>query len=119
MSEKQEVAMQFSIIPDNEALSKCAWCQCHIHDNMEVFGFGAKLKPDVDLSEYESHCIEIGLASRKKPVYMMVAAQGSEAKSEGKDGMFLVCSKKCGKKLKKALAEEISLAKMFNPAWPD
>jgi hypothetical protein len=111
--------VQFSIIPDKEALRKCAWCQCHIHDNMEIFGFGAKLKPDVDLSEYESHCIEIGLVSKEKPVYMMVTAQGSEAKSEGKDGMFLVCSKKCGKKLKKALEEEISLGKMFKTVWPD
>jgi len=111
--------MEFSIIPDKEALSKCAWCQSHIDDHMEVFDFGAKLKSNVDLSEYESHCIQIGLVSEEKPIYMMVTAQGSEAKSEGKDGMFLVCSKKCGKKLKKALAEEISLAKMFNPAWPD
>jgi hypothetical protein len=28
---------------------------------MEVLGLGVKLKPDVDLSEYESHCIQIGL----------------------------------------------------------
>jgi hypothetical protein len=111
--------MEFSIIPDKEALSKCAWCQRHINDEMEVIGFGAKLKPNFDLSEYESHCIQIGLVSEEKPVYMMVTAQGSEAKSEGNDAMFLVCSEACSKKLKNVLEKEISLGKMFKTVWND
>jgi hypothetical protein len=105
--------MEFNIIPDEEAMSKCAWCQNHIIDDMEVFGAGAKLKPDVDLSEYEGHCIRIGLVSEEKPIYMMVTAQGSEAKKDGKDCMFLFCSEECGKKLKNVLDKEISLGKMF------
>ncbi len=32
---------------------------------MEVFGAGAKLKPDVDLSEYVSHGIQIILGSEE------------------------------------------------------
>ncbi len=105
--------MEYYIIPDKEALSQCASCRGNINELTEVFGFGAKLKPDVDLSEFESHCIQIDLVSEEKPVYMMVTAQGSEAKNEGKDGMFLVCSESCGKKLKKILTNEISLGKMF------
>jgi len=105
--------MEFNIIPDEEAMSKCAWCHNHISDDMEVFGACAKLKPDVDLSEYESHCIQIGLVSEEKPIYMMVTAQGSEAKRDGKDCMFLFCSEECGKKLKNVLEKEISLGKMF------
>ena len=111
--------MEFSIIPDKEALSRCAWCQSQITDHMEVFGLGAKLKSNVDLSEYEGHCIELDLASEDKSVYMMVAAQDSEAKNDGKDGMFLVCSEKCGKKLKNVLKKEISLGKMFETVWSD
>ena len=105
--------MEFNIIPDEDALSKCAWCQNHISDDMEVFGAGAKLKPDVDLSEYESHCIQISLVSEEEPIYMMVTAQGSEAKMEGNDCMFLFCSEECGKKLKNVLEKEISLGEMF------
>ena len=105
--------MEFYIIPDEEALSKCAWCQGHINDHTEVFSLGAKLMPDTDLSEYESHCIQIGLVSEEKPVYMMVTAQGSEAKKDGNDGMFLVCSEGCGKNLKRVLEKEISLGRMF------
>jgi len=48
---------------------------------------------------------------------MMVTAQGSEAKREGKDCMFLVCSKGCGKKLKNVLEKKGSLGKMFNKIW--
>ena len=109
--------MEFSIIPDREALSKCAWCQSRIYDDTVVFGIGATLRPNVDLSEYESHCIEIGLVSGEKPIYMMVTAQDSEAKRQGKDCMFLVCSERCGEKLKNVLEKEISLGKMFKTVW--
>ena len=109
--------MEFNTISDEKAMGKCTWCQKHIGDDMEVFAAGAKLKTDVDLSEYEGHCIQIGLVSEEKPIYMMVTAQDSEAKKEGKDGMFLLCSEECGKKLKNVLAKEISIGKMFGTVY--
>jgi hypothetical protein len=111
--------MEFSIIPDKEALNKCAWCQSEITDHMEVYGLGAKLKPNIDLSEYEGHCIEIDLASEDMSVYMMVTGRGSEAKNEGKDAMFLVCSENCAKKLKDVLEKEISSGEIFKTVVND
>ena len=105
--------MEYNIIPDEEALGKCAWCQSHIDAHVEVLGLGAKLRPDVDLSEYQSHCIQVDLISEEKPVYMMVTVQGSDAKNDGNDCMFLVCSEGCGKELKSVLEKELSLGKMF------
>ena len=105
--------MEYFIIPDKEALGQCAWCANPINDHMEVFGFGAQFQPSVDLSEFESHCIQIDLVSEEKPVYMMVTVHGSEAKNKGNDGMFLVCSEKCGQKLKRVLEKEVALGKMF------
>ena len=105
--------MDFYIIPDKEALGQCAWCANLINDHMEVFGFGAQFQSNVDLSELESHCIQIDLVSEEKPVYMMVTVQGSEAKNEGNDGMFLVCSEDCSDKLKRVLEKEIALGKIF------
>ena len=105
--------MEYYIIPDQDALGQCASCRGTISELTEVFGIGATLKPDVDLSEFERHCIQIDLVSEEKPVYMMVTAQGSEAKNNDKDGMFLVCSESCAKKLKKVLEKEISLGQMF------
>ena len=105
--------MDYNIIPDDEALSKCAWCRSAITDNMEVFAAGATLRPEVDLSEYEGHCIKINLISDEKPVYMLVTNQGSEAKQDGNDGMFLFCSEECGLKFKAVLDKEIAVGTMF------
>lgn len=106
--------MTFPIIPDEDALSTCAWCRSRIYDDTEVFALGARLRPSVDLSEYQSHCIEIVLVSEEKTVNMMITAEGSEAKMDNKDAMFLVCSEKCGSKLKRVLQKEISIGDLFD-----
>jgi hypothetical protein len=105
--------MKYYIIPDEEALGKCAWCRNNINEFTEVFSLGAKLRPDVDLSEFESHSIQVDLVSEEKPVYMMITAHGSEAKNDGNDCMFLVCSESCGKKLKTTMQKEIAVGKLF------
>jgi len=99
--------MTFSIIPDDEALSACACCQQDITDETDIVDIGVHLKPDVDLSAYESHCIEIKLESRKQSVHMMVTAAHSEAKQEGKDGLFLLCSQACADTFNQTLQNEI------------
>ena len=109
--------MEYYIIPDKEALGQCAVCRSNINELTEVFGLGVKLKPEADLSEFESHCVEIDLVSEETPVYMMVTKQGSEAKKDGKDGMLLVCSLSCGKKLKNVLEKEISVGKIFETVF--
>lgn len=108
-----EVYMTYPIIPDDDALGKCAWCRSRIYEDTEVFALGARLQPGVDLSEYQSHCIEIALVSTDRTLNMMVTVEGSEAKNDNKDAMFMVCSEACGSELKKALEEEISLGKLF------
>ena len=106
--------MEFNIIPDRDALGQCAWCQEKISDEMEVFCVGAKLKPDVDLSGYQSHCIEIEMSTEKKQACMMVTAADSQASKEGNDGLFMVCSEKCGQDLKEGLHKEIELGRLFD-----
>ena len=105
--------MEYDIIPDEDALGKCAWCRSHISDHMEVFGAGVTFKPHVDLSEYEGHCIRIGLVSDERPVYMLVTREGSDAKQDGDDGMFLFCSEECGDEFKNVLRKEIKTGKLF------
>ena len=106
--------MTYHIIPDEDALGKCAWCSSRIFDDTEVFAIGAKFRSSVDLSEYESHCIEIALVSEEKSIHMMVTSEGSDAKRENKDGMFLICSEDCCSKLKNVLEKEISIGDMFD-----
>lgn len=105
--------MEFNIIPDKDALSICTWCRKYIDESSEVFGLGIVLRPEADLSQYQSHCIELELLSEEKSVCMIVSKEGSPAKDQGKDGMFMVCSQKCADKLKKTLKEEVWLAKLI------
>lgn len=106
--------MAYHIIPDKDALEKCGWCNNSINDDTEVFALSARFRTGVDLSEYQSHCIEIALVSIEKTVNMMVTAKGSEAKNENTDAMFMVCSEKCGSELKNALKEEVSIGDLFD-----
>lgn len=106
--------MTYYIIPDEDALGNCALCSGRIYEDEEVFAIGAKFKSGVDLSEYAGHCIEISLASDEKTMNMMVTGEGSEAKLQNKDGMFLVCSEECGTQLKGVLKKEVSSGDMFD-----
>jgi len=106
--------MEFSIIPDQDALRKCTWCKNYLSDEADAFGLGAKLKPGIDLAEYATHCIELIMGGAGTTVYMLVTPEGSEAKNDGHDGMFLVCSESCGNELKNAVKEEIASGKLFD-----
>ena len=105
--------MEARIVSDEEALGQCAWCEKPIDDDREVFGFGAKIRPGADLSEYEGEAIELRLVTNDRTLPMMVTSEDSEAKRDGNDVMFLVCSEECGKEMKAALEEEKSLGDIF------
>jgi hypothetical protein len=111
--------MRYSIIPDKEALDKCAWCQGKIQEDEDVYDVSVKLKPDVDLSEFTSHCIQLDLVSEAKSVYMLVTAQDSEARKKGDDGMFLLCSESCSTSLKALLENEIARGILFESVRSD
>jgi hypothetical protein len=108
--------MNFSIIPDEEALKNCTWCGSRIGESAEVFAVDARVRPEVDLHLYQGHCIQIDLIYQEKTITAMVTADDSEAKAEQKDLMFLTCSKKCGSKLKAALEKEVSIGDLFDHA---
>ena len=111
--------MNYDIIPDTEALGQCAGCQGNIQEYDDVFDVGVKLKPEIDLSEFESHCIQLGLVSEKKSVYMLVTATDSEAKHNGYDGLFLLCSEKCRNHFRHILAKEITAGTLFADVQSD
>ena len=100
--------MEFNIIPDDEALSQCAGCHVAINEETEILDIGIALKSNVDLSKYESHCIEIELDAQDKPVYMLVTSKRSDAKLAGIDGLFLLCSEVCAEKFKSTLETEMA-----------
>lgn len=105
--------MKYDIIPDEDALKECAWCGGKIDEFEEVFATDARLQPEVDLREYQGHCIQIDLISQKKALNGMVTVEDSAARADGKDLMFLVCSEKCRRELNNALIKEAAADTMF------
>ena len=105
--------MEYHIIPDEDALKDCTWCGRKIDEFDDVYTADASLKPGTAFGEYQGHCIEIHLDSQEKTLSVMVTADGSSAKADGKDLMFLVCSQKCQKELNAALKQEAATNAVF------
>lgn len=97
------------MVDPEEALSKCAWCNKAINVDVEVFGMGVKLRPNVDFSEHEGNAMHIKLTCVEKTICVIVTTDGSDAKKDGNDLMVMMCSEQCAQDLKKALNEDKTL----------
>jgi hypothetical protein len=89
--------------------STCGWCGKTIPSDTEVFGFGAKARPGVDLSGKAGQVLPMYLAACDKTVLGAVAGLDSDAKREGNDLVFMTCSAACANLLRTALQGEIKL----------
>jgi hypothetical protein len=88
---------------------RCSWCMKKINEDKECFGLSVKFVKGVNLKQDEGTIKSIFLTTRNTSVPMIVVAEDSEAKKQGQDGIFVLCSDKCGVKMKKTLNEEINL----------
>lgn len=88
---------------------RCAWCMKKTGENKPIFGLNVKFAEGADLKENEGEIIQVFLASRNTSVPLIVVAADSEAKREGHDGIFTLCSEKCGEKMKKSVEKEFEL----------
>ena len=89
---------------------KCGWCADEIDDDTELFGIGAKARPDIDIAELEGKVIDIFLTRRDRNVQALVVTNDSPAKREGKDLLFVVCSESCAEALRQGVGKEIELS---------
>ncbi|MFD0675197.1 hypothetical protein [Cohnella sp. GCM10027633] len=83
-----------------------------IKENKPCFGLGVKFAKGYDIQEEDGRISTIFMKTRNTHVPLIVTAKGSEAKKQGQDGIFSLCSEKCGEKMKKAIKEEVSLFSM-------
>ena len=98
--------MKAKRIPPEKALGRCSWCGKRIKDNTAVYGLSGKKRPGVDLTEYEGSAILMSLVTVSKKVICMVTAPDSQAKVDGKDFMFMVCSEACATEMKSSMDQE-------------
>ena len=90
----------------DKLLHTCAWCTQTIKGDTGVYGFGAKARPGVDLSDKEGQFVTMTLALSKKTIIALVPTHFSTAKAEGYDLVFMTCSQECAQELKEALEFE-------------
>jgi hypothetical protein len=90
---------------------KCAWCMKKIKEDKEVFTINIKFVEGKKISDSDGRMIHIHLESRNTSVPMIIPGENSEAKLEGIDGIFTICSQKCGEKMRASLAKEIAMFK--------
>jgi len=95
-------------LPKNQRklMSTCTWCKEHIPDNVEVFGMGAKIRQGTDFRPKEDQFLELSLLDART-VYAFVPKDGTEAKENGHDLMFMTCSEECAEKVSSALKNDI------------
>ncbi len=97
----------------SEVARECCWCGKRIGVESPLYAIGSRIKPGVDISEYEGGAMPIEMATQKKQIFAVVPSADSEAKRSGRDLMFVVCSKQCGNDLKRFLLSEIRLGEML------
>jgi hypothetical protein len=92
---------------------KCSFCEKKIRSGADVYGLGVKLKEGLEYPDGMGRMTAVHLPIRGKAFPCMATADNSQAKMEGWDLVFIVCSEKCGNELKiilegeKGLFEEI------------
>ncbi len=88
---------------------RCAQCGSKIRSGADVYGLGVKLKKELEYPGAVGRSMTVHLPVQGREVECMVTADGSQARAEGWDLIFMVCSEECGAELKSLLEEEGSL----------
>lgn len=80
-----------------------------IKEDKPCYGLNVKFKEEFEIADDDGRIMSIYLATRNTKVPFIVVAKNSEAKREGIDGIFAICSEKCGMKMKETINKELSL----------
>jgi hypothetical protein len=86
---------------------RCSWCMKKFKDGKPVYGLNVKFVEGKKIFDPDGRIVHIHLDSRNTSVPMVVPGDNSEADKQGVDGVFSICSEKCGDKMKEALSKEI------------
>ena len=92
----------------------CAWCRTAIPEDHEVFGFGAKAKPGIDLKPHQGGIIEVPFGTVGRTIPMIVPGPGSAAEQEGFHFYFMTCSEMCAKELRVAVQQEVNVGGLLS-----
>lgn len=97
-----------SIRNDDLVLHSCAWCATGIEDDQEVSPVSATFKEGNEHKSSDGEKVTLTLQESGKSVTGIAPPFYSEARQEGHDLMFMLCSTDCAETLREALLEELS-----------
>jgi len=92
-----------------EETYRCALCNREMPSGAEVYGMGVRLKEGLSFPYGVGRRTMVELPLQGKTYKCMVTADGSRARMEGWDLVFIVCSEECGVRLKSVLESEEGL----------
>lgn len=95
---------------EEKAMQHCAWCGASLSEVQDPAFVPITALVGDTLSEYQGHMVEVALPSKNRWVPMVVSAEGSQAKLDGADFSFVVCSMRCGHRLKAAMKGDTVLS---------
>lgn len=98
-----------SYFDPHKLITICARCGRKISKGSDVFSLGVKVKSKINIHDHAGRAIQILLEKSGKTVNAIVPTAGSQAKNEGNDLLFAICSPQCGDALKQALQEELDV----------
>jgi hypothetical protein len=81
-------------------------------ENKPAYGLSVKFAEGFEYNDDDGRIVQIFLKSRNTSVPIIISAVGSEAKKNGQDGIFALCSDKCGEKMKNAIKVELKFDSM-------
>ncbi|HKJ66596.1 MAG TPA: hypothetical protein VKA68_01465 [bacterium] len=95
-----------SIRMDDKVFEICAWCKKHIPEDDEVFGIGGTFPEDSELKQKDGEKVTFDLQEAGEPVAGFAPPFYADARQDGKDVLFMLCSEECAQALKDAFSKE-------------
>src|SRR3989442_11875386 len=82
---------------------ECAWCDIELPNDAEAIAISGQAPPETDLTGTQRSIVPILLERVNKTVPAIIPSSDSKAAREGKEFLFIVCSKSCAQAIKDAL----------------
>ena len=89
-----------------QVMSTCSWCGKKVGNDVPIYAVGCKKRPNINIVRYEGKAMPVKISTIDKTIWSIVPPPDSDARRDGNDLMFTLCSENCGEKLKETLEKE-------------
>ena len=89
-------------------LSHCCWCNREMRDDSERFSINTKFRDPKDYRKNAGKIVEFYVPVVDRSIMAFAVTPDSEAKKQGYEIMFVICSERCREELSAGLREDIT-----------